>query len=133
MGHDLRVKMAHYVPLEIELHVCVKSGYLRGHVKAALLELFSNRLLPGGKVGFFHPDRLKFGDDIYLSQIVAEAQAVEGVGSVEVTKLQRLHETPNQEIKKGVLPLGLFEIARLDNDPVYPEHGRLTFVMEGGR
>ena len=133
MGHDLHVEAAHYVPLKIEVTACVKSDYLRGHVKAALLDVFSNRVLPNGAPGFFHPDRLTFGDGIYLSQIVAAAQAVEGVDSVMVTKLQRQFETPNQEIANGVLPLGPFEIAQVDNDPNYPEQGHFTLVMSGGR
>ena len=61
IGHDLVVRSAEQVPLEIELRVCVLPHYLRGHVKAALLELFSNRILVDGK-GFFHPDKLTFGE-----------------------------------------------------------------------
>lgn len=133
MGHDLHVEAAHYVPLDIAVTVCVKPAYLRGHVKAALLDVFGNRVLPNGALGFFHPDRLTFGDGIYLSQIIAAAQAIEGVDSITVTKLQRLFEAENDEIANGVLPLGPFEIAQVDNDPNYPEHGRFTLVMQGGR
>jgi hypothetical protein len=46
IGHDLVVKQAVYVPLDIAMTVCVRPDYLRGHVKAALLDLFSNRILP---------------------------------------------------------------------------------------
>jgi hypothetical protein len=133
IGHDLRVEPAQHIPLQIELSVCVKPGYLRGHVKAALLEIFSNRTLPGGNLGFFHPDRLTFGDAIYLSQIVAAAQAVEGVSSVDVTKLQRLFESNSHEIDDGLLQLGPFEIADVQNDPNFPESGQFTLVMNGGR
>jgi len=133
MGHDLHVQEAQPVPLAIELMVCVKDSYLRGHVKAVLLEQFSNRVMSDGTPGFFHPDRLTFGEDIYLSAIVAEAQAVEGVASVEVTKLQRLFEAPNREIENGVLPLGPFEIAQVENDRLNPELGQLTIIMGGGR
>jgi hypothetical protein len=106
---------------------------LRGHVKAALFELFSNRALASGRRGLFHPDNLTFGESIYLSKLVAAAQAVEGVESVQVMKLQRLFEAPNRELERGVLPLGPFEVAQLDNDPSYPEHGRLNIEMRGGR
>lgn len=133
IGHDLAVKAARRTPLDIEIFVCVLPNYLRGHVKAALLELFSNRILPNGQRGFFHVDNLTFGDDIHLSRLVAIAQAVEGVESVQVKKLQRLNEGPNDEIENGVLSLGPFEIARLDNDPGFPENGKLTLDMRGGR
>jgi hypothetical protein len=133
IGHDLVVAWAQYVPLDIELTICVRPDFLRGHVKAALLGLFSNRALPDGRRGFFHPDNLSFGDGIFLSQLVATAQAVPGVESVTVTTLQRLGEGPNHEIENGVLPLGPLEVARLDNDPNIPENGQLRLEMRGGR
>jgi hypothetical protein len=129
----LVVKSAHRVPLDIELVICVLPSYLRGHVKATLLDVFSNRMLPDGRLGFFHPDNLTFGEGIYLSKLVAAAQAVTGVESVMVNKLERLFEGPNGEIGSGVLPLGPLEIARLDNDPSFPENGRLVVDVRGGR
>jgi hypothetical protein len=133
IGHDLVVKSAHRVPLDIEFLICVLPGYLRGHVKAELLDLFSNRLLPDGRLGFFHPDNLTFGEGIYLSALVAIAQAVPGVESVKINKLERLFEGPNGELENGVLPLGPLEIARVDNDPSVPENGRLVLDVRGGR
>ncbi|NNG00302.1 MAG: putative baseplate assembly protein [Desulfobacteraceae bacterium] len=133
MGHDLVVKSARRVPLDIEMLVCVLPDYLRGHVKAALLDLFSNRTLPDGSKGFFHPDNLTFGEGIYLSRLVASAQAVEGVESVRLVRFQRLNGLANQELEDGVLPLGPFEIARLDNDPGFPENGTLILDVRGGR
>ncbi|MDN5940283.1 MAG: putative baseplate assembly protein [Nitrospira sp.] len=133
IGHNLIVKSARRVPLDIELIVCVLPGYLRGHVKAALLDLFSNRRLTDGRLGMFHADNVSFGDGIYLSTLVAAAQAVPGVESVKVTKLQRLYEPANSEIANGVLPLGPLEIARLDNDPSFPENGRMSLDVRGGR
>ena len=133
MGHDLVVKSASRVPLDIEMLVCVLPNYLRGHIKAALLDLFSNRTLPDGLKGFFHPDNLTFGEGVYLSKLVAVAQAVEGIESVHITRLQRFNELDNQKIENGVLPLGPFEIARLDSDPSFSENGKLTLDVRGGR
>jgi len=133
LGHDLMVTRACYVPLDLALTVCVLPHYLRGHVEAALLDVFSTRVSPRGKHGFFHPDNLTFGTGVALSALVATAQAVPGVQSITVTKLERLYEGPNGEITNGILPLGSDEIAQLDNDPSFPEHGTLTLVMEGGR
>ncbi len=133
IGHDLKVVAAHYVSLDIELTVCVQAHFLRGHVKAALLDLFSNRVLPNGRLGFFHPDNLTFGTGIAVSKLVAVAQAVPGVQNVNVTKLERLFEGSNHELDNEFLPLGPHEIARLDNDPSFPEHGKLVLKMVGGR
>jgi hypothetical protein len=133
IGHDLQVVSAQYVSLHIAMSVCVKPNYLSGHVKAALLEVFSNRELPGGRKGFFHPDNQTFGTGIALSKLVAVAQAVPGVLNVEVTSFERQYEEPNGEIDNEFLPLGSMEIARLDNDPSFPENGVLELKMEGGR
>ncbi|HSE25209.1 MAG TPA: putative baseplate assembly protein, partial [Pyrinomonadaceae bacterium] len=133
IGHDVRVKSAQLVPLLIEMNVCVDPHYLRGHVKGQLLDLFSNRLLADGRKGFFHPDNLSFGEGIFLSRLVATAQAVAGVENVEVTRLERMGEGPHDEITFGVLPLGPLEIAQVDNDPSLPENGSFTLKMGGGR
>jgi hypothetical protein len=132
VGHDLEVLPARYVPLDLELEVCALPDYERAHVKKALLDVFSDRILPGGKKGFFHPDNLTFGQGVYLSKIIAAAQAVTGVECVTVTKFQRLFESPNFEIENGILPLATSEIAELDNDPNYPERGKLVITMRGG-
>ena len=64
---------------------------------------------------------------------MAAAQAVPGVESVQVTKLQRQFAAADRELENGVLPFGPLEVARLDNDPSFPEHGKLTLDMQGGR
>jgi predicted phage baseplate assembly protein len=133
IGHDLATESASYVPLDVALHVCVLPHYLRGHVRAALLEVFSTRSLAGGRRGLFHPDNLTFGGNIFLSRLVAAAQSVEGVESVRVTRLQRLFEGPRGELESGVLAIGPLEVARLDNDPNYPERGQLVLDVRGGR
>ncbi|MHC4179147.1 MAG: putative baseplate assembly protein, partial [Planctomycetota bacterium] len=133
IGHDVVVQPARYVPLDLAMTVCVHPEFLRGHVKAALLAEFSNRTLPDGRRGFFHRDNLTFGDGVHLSRLVATAQAVSGVESVSVTKLERLFEGPNGEIDSGFLPLGPLEIAVLDQDPSFPENGKLELDMQGGR
>lgn len=133
IAHQVHVVPAERVPLRVRLHVCVNPDDARGHVEAALLARFSNRILPDGSSGFFHADRLTFGQAIYLSQLVAIAQAEPGVVSVRVDALERYGQGPDGELSAGLLALGALEIAQLDNDPSAPERGVLDFDMEGGR
>ena len=108
--------------------------YLRGQVTAALLEKLSNRLLPDGSQGFFHPDRLTFGDRVSLSPLIALVQATEGVESVTVTQFhRRCEDDDGTALLQGFIALGPLEIARLDNDPNQPENGQLILQMGGGR
>lgn len=132
MGHDLAVVTAKYIPLKLRLSVCVKEDFLPEQVRAALMERFSNRVLPDGSYGFFHPDRLTFDGGISTSSIQAEALAVPGVRCV-VAGLKRLFDNDSLAIRDGVLRLGADEIAQLDNDPNFPEHGLLEIITGGGR
>jgi hypothetical protein len=133
IGHDLAVVPASYVALDLALTVCALPGFLRAHVKVAVLDVLSARRLPDGRLGLFHPDNESFGREVALSTIVAAVQAVPGVESVTVTRLQRLDEPPAGELEQGFLRLGRGEIARLANDPNVPELGRLTLDVRGGR
>jgi hypothetical protein len=133
IGHDLTVAQATYVPLALEISIGVLPDYLSAHVKSALLDVFSNRILNTGAKGFFHPDSFSFGDAVYLSRLVAAAQAVTGVESVVVTRLERMFEGPNSELENGLLPIGPLEVARLDNDSRFPENGTLILSLRGGR
>jgi hypothetical protein len=122
-GQDLEVDAPRPVSLEIEIAICVKPGYFFSDVQQALFEIFSNRTLPDGRRGLFHPDNFSFGQPVYLSSIFAAAQAVTGVDSLLVTKFQRQGRDSKEALDSGVLELGRLEIARLDNDPNFPEHG----------
>jgi predicted phage baseplate assembly protein len=133
IGHQVDVVPAGYVPLYLELRICVDPGYSGGHVKAALLDAFGNGVGPDGVRGFFHPDNLSFGDSVHVSRIVAATVAVPGVESVKVTKLERLFEGDAGEIENGVLSIGPLEVARLDNDLSRPENGVLHLDLGGGR
>jgi hypothetical protein len=133
VGHALRVVAARRVPLLLEVIVCVKDSHLRGHVKAALLDVLGSRALADGQRGLFHPDQLSFGDGVAVSRIVSAVQAVAGVDSAQVDRLERLGDGPNGELASGLLPIGAMEVAQLDNDADFPEHGQLMLSLRGGR
>jgi hypothetical protein len=132
-GYDLEVDGPRYVSLEIELFVCVAPEHFRAHVKARLLEVLSARTLPDGRLGLFHPDRFSFGQTIYLSPILAAARDVAGVSSVSVVKFQRQGTDTARYVDDGRMPLDRLEIARLDNDPNFPERGVLRLRLGGGK
>ena len=142
VGHDLEVSAAEYVPLKVSLTICVLPNYLRGHVEAAVLDALSTRVLLDGRLGFFHPDNLSFGDGIYVSRLLATVQAITGVQNAVVTELERFElseadpaiDQPGEELPlNSALLLGPFEIAQLDNDPNFPENGVLILDVRGGR
>jgi hypothetical protein len=132
-GHDVEIDGPRFVPLEIDMSICVRDGYFRSDVHIALSQVFSNTTLADGRRGFFHPDNFTFSQPVYLSQLVAAAQVVTGVHYVEIHKFQRLGIDSDQAIIDGMLPIGRLEIARLDNDPNFQERGILRLDLKGGR
>jgi hypothetical protein len=132
-GHDLEIEGPRFMPLDITLRIHTSADYFRSEVKQALLEEFSNRLLGSGRAGFFHPNQFTFGQPVYLSQIITRAMAVEGVEAADAERFQTLNVPQRQSLRSGVIRVDRLDIARLDNLPNLPEHGRMTFIMEGGR
>ena len=57
--------------------------------------------------------------------------SVPGIGSARVTRFQRYARPPAGELAAGFIQAAPQEILRLDNDPSFPEHGRLEFVFPG--
>jgi hypothetical protein len=132
-GYDLEIRPPHFVPIELDLLVCVCPDHFRAEVARAVADALSNRLLPGGTRGFFHSDNFTFGQTVYLSRIYAAVEKVEGVDSVQVRVFQRAGGIDNGELASGVLPIGPWEIALLDNDPNFMENGVLEIEVRGGK
>ncbi|MER7202325.1 putative baseplate assembly protein [Streptomyces sp. CB01635] len=133
IGHDLVVGPARLVPLDIALRVCAAPGHQHGQILAELYRVLGSGRLAGGRLGFFHPDALTFGEPVRLSRLVAVAAAVPGVLSAQVVRLRRLFEQDRGEREDGVLRLGPLEIATCDNDPDRPENGLLAISLGGAR
>ena len=132
-GHDVEIEPATDVPLEIRLLARIAPEAFRGRVMDELSSRLSNRRLADGSLGLFHPDRFTFAQTVYLSPVVAAAQAVAGVVDVRVTRFGP-YRLPSVEARdSGYITVGRREIARLDNDPSRPQHGVLAINLEGGR
>ena len=58
-GYDLEIRSGQYVPIEIDLLVCVKPDYFTGDVLQAVSAALSSGVNPDGSQGFF-PSRLLF-------------------------------------------------------------------------
>ena len=132
-GYDLEVNGPRYVPLEVELHICVKPDYFRAHVLQAVQQVVSSDVLPDGTLGVFHPDNFTFGQAVYLSRVIAAAQAVEGVDAVRPEVFQRMVGPSPTSLDEGVITIGDLEIAQLANNPNFRERGTLMLHAGGGK
>jgi hypothetical protein len=141
-GVDLELRSPSYVPLDLGLVLCVAPGYMAHEVRAGVADRLTSGLRRDGTPGLFHPDRLSFGQSVYLSPIVAEVMSVPGVAFVDLdpvangrdaVRFQRLRSTPAGELEAGVVQIAQLEVARLDNDPSAPDNGRYRLTLRGGR
>ncbi|WP_444997860.1 putative baseplate assembly protein [Aliikangiella sp. IMCC44359] len=132
-GHDLNFNDPIWVSLELEIQICVSRNYFKSDVEQALLNIFNSGQSSQGEIGLFHADNFTFGQTIYLSPIYAAARQVAGVSSVKITKFSRQGDDDPKPLSDGFMTLGEFEIARLDNNPNFPENGILKLKMLGGK
>jgi predicted phage baseplate assembly protein len=130
-GYDLAVRAAHYVPLELNIQICVAAGHFRGDVLEAVAHVLCNRVHAGAR-GFFHPLEFNFGESVYLSRVYAAVEAVEGVEAANVSVFKRYWQRQQGELQRGLIEIGAMEIARLDNDANFPENGALKLTAIGG-
>jgi hypothetical protein len=132
-GNDVEFENVKLVALDVAMHVCVDPDYRRDEVTLALVTLFSSGLLPDGTPGFFYPDRFVMGQTYYLGPLIAAAQNVPGVASVEILTFQRSDAPGNAGLAAGFLTPAINEAFTLRNDPNYPERGTFTLTVDGGR
>jgi hypothetical protein len=127
-GYPVQIDRPAYVPLDVILAICVERGHEPYEVLAEVAVALGSGCDEGGRLGFFHPDRLTFGQPIWLSDIVASAASVDGVSSVRPRRFQRLYAR-SSDLRRGVIPMHRTEIARLDNDDARPENGSLRLDL----
>jgi predicted phage baseplate assembly protein len=123
-GHDVEFDNPRFVPLELVLHVCVNPRAYTGHVRVSLARALG---------ALFAPDRLTFGQTVYLSPIYSAVHAVEGVDSAQIVTFQRRGLPDRRPLQEGRMEFGRLEIPQLDNDPSAPDRGVLTLVLKGGK
>ncbi len=146
IGDDLEIRAPARVPLDVRLTLCAHPAYWVEDLRAVLEREFSDRVLPDGRPGFFHPDAWTFGQSLHASQLVGRTLAVQGVDRVLRVSMRRFNpgsgggmvtvtlqpgELPENLVDR--LPIGPFEILVVAGDPDRLELGRITFDIRGGR
>ncbi len=127
-GREVRVSGPRYVPIELHVVVSARPGSQPHEIREAVYAA----LRPGTarRPGFFHPDRLTFGDDVELGDVLAHVQRVPGVREARVLILRRLYGS-RSELVLPRIALAPQEVARLDADEDFPENGVLRVRVVG--
>jgi hypothetical protein len=134
MGTDLKVEQADMVGLAIAMTICVAPNYFQGDVYAALWQVLVTGDSCTGTPGLLSSENFVFGATVYASPIIAAAQGVPGVVSVQMTTFARQESLPPQGTPPPVfLQMGPLEIPCCDNDPNHLDLGLLTLTLDGGK
>ena len=108
-GYDLEVRRG---PVRAAGHqpsqLCLKPGFFRGDVVEAVLEALAGppALGHGAAAACSMPANLTFAQPVYLSQVYAAVEAVEGVDSADVLVFRRHGRLPAGELEQGFIPIG---------------------------
>ncbi len=131
LGEDLEVRAPEFVPLKIHVSVCIKPDYWAEHIQFYLEQEFADGYTRDGRMGFFHPDRWTFGQELHASQIQGRVQAIVGVDHVISVTMKRWNApTPGTDKIANLRPN---EIILVRNNPDQMELGFIDFDIKGGR
>jgi hypothetical protein len=146
IGEDIEIRPPDFVPLDIRLVVCARTGIWPEDLEFELEEAFSEGWTADGRQGFFHPDLWTFGQAIHASQIVGRAMEVSGIDRVLEVGMRRWDQAggPSTTVvtlrpedlpaaTDRVIKVAPSQIIRVANDPDALENGRLEVDVQGGR
>lgn len=123
VGTEVEVRGPKDVPLDVMLTLWLGSAQ-----SMTGLERLMQRA--GGVLRLFEPGELTFGRPVYLSELIARAMALPGIVDVDADVFRRWGEVGRGALDTGVVPIGRFEIARLDGNETRPQRGLLRVRIE---
>lgn len=132
-GQDILIEPPQYVSLVLELEVCVEPDSFQREVQKTLFQVLGSGTLANGQPALFAPQNFELAQPVYLSPVYAAARSVPGVQAVVATVFEPQGENTQTYLQQGFIPMGPFQVARLDNDPSLPGNGQLRLKMVGGR
>ena len=131
IGEDLEIRPPRFVPLEINVTLCIHSDYWPEDINSILEQEFSDGFTPDGKMAFFHPDLWTFGQVLRNSQIIGRVQSIEGVDHVVSMTIKRWNDVISGTGE--IIKVGPDEVIQVRNDPDHREEGYIFFDPRGGR
>ena len=133
IGEDLELRPPRFVPLAIEVVVCLSPDAWVEDMRDVIEQELSDGYTPDGRRGLFHPDEWTFGQSLHQSRITGRLQALSGVEHVIEVSMRRWDAPTGGAAGASELTAAFDEIFLVENDPDHLERGTLTLVLKGGR
>jgi hypothetical protein len=131
IGEDLEVRPPIFVPLRIELVVCLRTDMWPEDVRFEIEQELSDGWTRDGRRGLFHPDNWTFGQALHESEIAGRLARVTGVEHIAKIRIWRWNAaTPGDG---RFIEVGPTEIIQVHNDPDHVELGFIELDLVGGR
>lgn len=127
-GQAVEMERAVEVGVVMHLSVQVAANYYQSEVRAAV-----EQALGTGPGGFFAPGRLRFGEDLWASDIIQALMQLDGVDNVCLNRFKRLGDRFPDQASSGRIPLEGLEVAICDNLPEAPARGYYRLALHGGQ
>jgi hypothetical protein len=131
IGEDVEIRPPIFVPLRIDVSVCVRPEFWPEDVRFVLEQEFSDGYTREGRPAFFHPDRWTFGQELHASEVLGRIHEVEGVEHVISLNMARW-DAPTAGTPETIT-VRPQEIILVENDPDHMERGSISFDVKGGR
>lgn len=128
VGQEVILEGARLVGIVMSVSIHVHTHYFQSEVRRAV-----EYALGRGPEGFFCPGRLRFGEDLYASDIFETLMKLEGVENVCLNRFKRIGRHFPDQSSEGIIVLRGIEIAVCDNQPSAPERGYYHLKLHGGR
>jgi hypothetical protein len=127
-GQEVILRDAVPVGVTIILSIVVKKTYFRSEVAAAAAQALGK-----GPSAFFEPGRLRFGEDLFASDVVAALMQLDGVENICLIRFKRTGSQFTDQSDIGRIVLEGLELAVCDSDPAQMQRGYLVIKTHGGR
>jgi hypothetical protein len=128
VGQEVVLDEAVEVGITLTLSIQVNGQYFQSEVRHAV-----ERALGTGPGGFFAPGRLRFGEDLWASDLYQLLMGLSGIDNICLNRFKRLGDRFQDETASGRIVLEGLEVAICDNDPARPERGYYRLMLHGGR
>lgn len=126
-GSEVFLEAARTVAIDFALSVRAKPGFFRSELLQAVSQAFST-----GPDGFFRVGRFGFGEDIYASDIIEAAMAIEGVEVACLNRFKRAGDVHPDQTAEGFIAIAADEVVACRNQRGAPEFGRYGITVQGG-
>ena len=127
-GQAVELARAVEVGVVLALSIQVADNHYQSEVRDAVAQALGT-----ARGGFFAPGRLRFGEDLWASDIVQTLTALSGVTNVCLNRFKRLGDRFPDQASSGRIALDGLEVAICDNLPNQPARGYFRLALHGGQ